>query len=97
MANVVVWGEIRAGAITIATRHAVAEARRIGSELGATVYAVMAMGMLDESVIEAHAAALGEAGADRILCCEDPGLEGPVVDATAGAWLAGIARRLRPC
>lgn len=96
MANIVVFIEIRAGETTVASRFAVSEARRVATDLGATVYAVMALGPTPEETIEARARAVSEAGADRILCCADPALEGALLDATLGPFLASLAERLRP-
>ena len=44
MANIVVFVEVRRGAPTAASRFAVAEARRVATELGATVYGLLALG-----------------------------------------------------
>jgi electron transfer flavoprotein alpha subunit len=96
VANIIVFVEIRREEATVASRHAVAEARRVASELGATVYAVIATGPASEQAIEAHGRTLGQAGADRVLCCSDPALGGPLLDAAVGPFLAGLADRLRP-
>jgi electron transfer flavoprotein alpha subunit len=96
VANIVVFIEVRDGATTVASRYAVSEARRMATELGATVYAVMALGPASEEAIEGHARVVGEAGADRILCCSDAALDGALLDATAGAFLASLGDRLRP-
>jgi len=96
MANVMVYVEVRGGVSTPASRFAVGEARRVASELGATVYALVPLGPAGQDGIEALAAAVGEAGADRILCCCDPALEGPPLDARVGVWVASVAERLRP-
>jgi electron transfer flavoprotein alpha subunit len=96
LANIIVFVEIRRDEATVASRLAVAEARRVASELGATVYAVIATGPASEAAIEAHGKTLGEAGADRILCCSDAALGGPLLDAAVGPVLAALAQRLRP-
>jgi hypothetical protein len=96
VANIIVFVEVRRDEPTLGSRHAVAEARRVASELGATVYAVIATGSASERIIEGHGRIIGEAGADRILCCSDPALGGPLLDATVGPFLAGLAERLRP-
>jgi hypothetical protein len=96
LANIIVFVEVRRDEVTRASRFAVAEARRVASELGATVYAVIATGPASEAAIEAHGRALGEAGADRILCCAEAALAGPLLDATVGPFLAGLTQRLRP-
>src|SRR5439155_6176565 len=57
---------------------------------------VMALGPSSEAVIEGHARALGQAGADRILCCADAALEGVLLDASVGPVLAALGERLRP-
>jgi electron transfer flavoprotein alpha subunit len=96
MASIVAFVEVRRGATTVPSRHAVAEARRVASELGATVYALLVTGAIDDATIEAHSRALGEIGADRILCCADCALEGPLLDASGGGLLATVGARLRP-
>jgi electron transfer flavoprotein alpha subunit len=96
VASIVVFIEVRAGAATTASRYAVAEGRRVASALGATVYALVATGPSSEEVVEGLGRALGEAGADRVLCCADPTLAGPLLDVTAGPLLAAVAERLRP-
>jgi electron transfer flavoprotein alpha subunit len=96
VANVVVFVEVREGKATTASRFAVAEARRVGSDLGATVYAVVAIAPLPDQAIEALAASIGEAGADRVLCCMDDALAGAAVDVFVGPLLASLAERLAP-
>jgi electron transfer flavoprotein alpha subunit len=96
MANLVVFLEVRAGAVTVASRYAVSEARRVATDLGATVYGVLALGPASEETVEGYARSAGEAGADRILCCSDPALEGPLLDLAFGPFLASLAARLRP-
>jgi electron transfer flavoprotein alpha subunit len=96
MANIVVFVEVRRGEPTVASRFAVAEARRVAGELGATVYAVLALGRAGEEAVERHARSLGQAGADRILCCADAALDGPLLDSVVGPFLAALADRLRP-
>jgi electron transfer flavoprotein alpha subunit len=96
VANIVVFVEVRRGETTVASRFAVSEARRVASALGASVYAVLALGPATEEVIEAHARTLGQAGADRILCCADRALEGALLDVNVGPFLAALAERLRP-
>jgi electron transfer flavoprotein alpha subunit len=96
LANIIVFVEVRQGATTVASRFAVSEARRVASELGATVYAVLITGSASEKAIEGHGRVIGQAGADRILCCSDAALDGPLLDATVGPFLAALAQRLRP-
>jgi electron transfer flavoprotein alpha subunit len=96
LANIIVFVEVREGAATGSSRYAVSEARRVASALGATVYAVLATGPATDREIEAHARTIGQAGADRILCCADAALGGALLDATVGPFLAALAERLRP-
>jgi electron transfer flavoprotein alpha subunit len=96
VANIVVFVEVRRGHPTVASRVAVAEARRVATELGATVYALVATGPSSEEAINGYGAVLGEAGADRILCCADKALAGVLVDAIVGPLLARVGERLRP-
>jgi electron transfer flavoprotein alpha subunit len=94
VASIVVFVEVRRGAATSASRYAVAEARRVATALGATVYALVATGASSE--VDDLARALGEAGADRVLCCADAALGGPMLDATVGPLLSAVGQRLRP-
>ena len=96
MANLLVFVEVRRGEATGPSVYAVGEARRVARELGATVYAVLPIGPAGESAIDGYAHRLGEAGADRILCCADPALEGALLDGVAGPLLAALVERLRP-
>jgi electron transfer flavoprotein alpha subunit len=96
VASIVVFVEVRKGAVTGPSRYAVAEARRVATELGATVYALVATGASSESAVDGLARVLGEVGADRILCCADASLAGPLLDVTVGPVLAAVAERLRP-
>ena len=88
--------EVRRDETTVASRFAVAEARRVASALGATVYGVLVTGPASEEAIEGHGKIIGQAGADRILCCADAALAGPLLDAAVGPFLASLAERLRP-
>ncbi len=96
MASIVAYTEIRDATIAPASRFALAEARRIADDLGATVYALLALGPTTPDGIAALAGEVGTAGADRILCCADEALQGPPRDATHGPLLAAVAERLRP-
>jgi electron transfer flavoprotein alpha subunit len=98
VASIVVFVEVRAGAVTRASRFAVAEARRVATELGATVFALVATGPSDEAALEGYGRTLGEVGADRVLCYADARLapEGPLLDDVAGPILAAVGERLRP-
>lgn len=96
MANVLVFVELRGGVPTAPSRFAVAEARRVANELGATVYALMAVDQGAPSAIEGLGESLGLAGADRVLCCPDPALRGPPVDALLGPLLFSVVERLKP-
>jgi electron transfer flavoprotein alpha subunit len=96
VANIVVFVEVRRGEPTTAARTAVAEARRVATDLGATVYALVATGPTSEEAITGFGRVLGEAGADRILCCADKALAGALIDATVGPLLARVGERLRP-
>jgi electron transfer flavoprotein alpha subunit len=96
MASIIAYTETRDTAITAASRFAVAEARRVADDLGATVYAILALGPTNTDQLATLAGEVGTAGADRILCCSDEALAGPPLDATHGALLATVAERLRP-
>ena len=96
MASIVAYTEIRQASITAPSRFVLAEARRIADDLGATVYALLALGPTTPEGLAALAGKVGTAGADRILCCTDEALAGPSSDATHGPLLASVAERLRP-
>jgi len=96
MASIVAYIEVRHGAITACSRFALAEARRVADDVGATVYALLALGPTAPEKLSALAGGVGKAGADRVLCCADRALEGPSLDATHGPLLAAVADRLRP-
>jgi electron transfer flavoprotein alpha subunit len=96
MASLVAYTEIRDAAVTASSRFALAEARRVADDLGATVYALLALGPTTPDGLAALAGAVGTAGADRILCCADEALQGPPLEATHGPLLAAVAERLRP-
>ena len=82
--------------MTAGSRFALAEARRVADDLGATVYALLALGPTTPEGLAGLAAEVGQAGADRILCCADEALRNPALDATHGPLLAAVAERLRP-
>jgi electron transfer flavoprotein alpha subunit len=96
MASIIAYTEIQHAAITAPSRFALAEARRIADDLGATVYALLALGPTAPDALAALAGEVGTAGADRVLCCADEALQGPSRDATHGPLLAAAAERLRP-
>ena len=96
MASIVAYTEVRHQAMTASSRFALAEARRVADELGATVYALLALGPTTPEGLSALAGAVGTAGADRVLCCADSALEGPALDASHGPLLAAVAERLKP-
>ncbi|HEX7599330.1 MAG TPA: hypothetical protein VF518_14030 [Polyangia bacterium] len=96
MASIVVYMEIRQTALTGPARFALAEARRVADSLGATVYALLAIGPASPEELEDLAARLGTAGADRTLCCADSALHGPSLDATHGTLLTTVVEHLRP-
>ncbi len=96
MASIVVYIDARDRVATGPARFALGEARRVADGLGATVYALLALPPTSVDDLDRLAAQIGEAGADRILCCADKALTGPVLDATHGPLLASVADRLRP-
>ncbi len=96
MANIVVFIEVRDGAATLPSRYAVTQARRVATELGATVYALLALGPVDDATVQRLAGSLGLCGADKILCGADAALDGPALDVYVGPFLQAVADRLRP-
>jgi hypothetical protein len=96
MASIVAYIEVRHAALTAPARFALAEARRVADTLGATVYALLAIGPATPEELEELAGRVGKAGADRILCCADKALAGPSLHATHGTLLATVVEHLRP-
>jgi electron transfer flavoprotein alpha subunit len=96
MASIIAYTEILDAAMTAPSRFALAEARRVADDLGATVYALLALGPTTPDELTTLAGHVGTAGADRILCCSDEALARPPLDATHGPLLAAVADRLRP-
>jgi electron transfer flavoprotein alpha subunit len=96
MASIIAYIEILDAAMTAPSRFALAEARRVADDLGATVYALLALGPTTPDELAALAGEVGTAGADRILCCSGDALAGPPSNATHGPLLASVAERLKP-
>jgi electron transfer flavoprotein alpha subunit len=96
MASIVAFIELRKGAITGPSHCAVAEARRVADAAGATVYALLTVGLLTQVEMDRLASEVSAAGADRIFCSSAESLAGPPLDATHGAILAQVAKHLRP-
>jgi electron transfer flavoprotein alpha subunit len=96
MASIVAYIELREGAITPSSRFVVAEARRVADVVGATVYALLTVGEIEQARIDRLAAEVSAAGADRVLCSSAQALAGPVLDVTHGALLAQVAGHLCP-
>lgn len=88
--------ELRGGGPTAPSLFALGEARRVAHALGATVYAFVTAGDLAPAALDDLATRLGGAGADKLLCCQDPSLDGPPLDATHGRALALAAERITP-
>jgi hypothetical protein len=96
MASIVAYMELRQGAITDPSRFALAEARRVADAAGATVFALLAVGVLEQSEMDRLASEVSAAGADRVLCASGEALAGPTLDPTHGGVLAQVADHLRP-
>ncbi len=96
MAIVVVFIELRDERATAPSLRALAAARGVSDELGASVYGLLATGALAPDVLERLSVELGLAGADKILFCADATLAAPALDLTHGALLGDLAERLRP-
>ena len=96
MASIVAYIELRQGAITAPSRFALAEARRVADAAGATVFALLTVGVLEQSEMDRLASQASAAGADRVLCASAEALLGPPLDPTHGGVLAQVAAHLRP-
>jgi electron transfer flavoprotein alpha subunit len=83
MAGLLVFAERHEGAYTPGSLGLLAQARRVGGELGADVHAIVCGAGLDD----ADAAALGAHGASKVVVCDDAALGSslpqPAVDAIA--------------
>lgn len=96
MASIVAYIELRQGTVTDASRFVLAEARRVADTAGATVFALLTVGRLDQGEIDLLASEINAAGADRVLCASAETLGGPPLDATHGEALTQVAEQLRP-
>jgi electron transfer flavoprotein alpha subunit len=96
MASIVVYIDAHNDIVSASARFALREARRVADGLGATVYALLALPPTSGERLDGLAVQIGEAGADRVLCCADQVLAGPVLDASHGPLVASVADRLRP-
>jgi len=96
MASIVAYIELRQGSITDPSRFALAEARRVADAAGATVFALLTVGILEQSEMDRLASEASAAGADRVLCASAQALVGPPLDPTHGGVLAQVADHLRP-
>jgi hypothetical protein len=96
MASIVAYIELRQGSITDPSRFALAEARRVADAAGATVFALLTVGVLEQSEMDRLASEASAAGADRVLCASAEVLVGPPLDPTHGGVLAQVADHLRP-
>ena len=86
MANIVVCAPLEGGQPIAAALCAVGDGRRVSSVMGATVQALVATGPGGGPNEDQLCAALGAAGADKVLLVADP------ADlATAAAWQAPLA------
>lgn len=96
MASVLVHTEVDGGLPTDAARAVLGEARRIGSTLGAAVYAVawVAPGDDDGEAAQILTDALGRGGADRVVLVPAPAA--PSLWLTIGPTLARICEHVRP-
>src|SRR5262245_55895426 len=94
--NLLVPIDLRDGAPTEPSLFALSESRRVAHEAGVTVLAVLLTDPHPAADVERIAARLGLAGADKVLLCEAPGLDGPALDATHGPALLTATERVPP-
>jgi electron transfer flavoprotein alpha subunit len=92
VACVLVHTEVDGGLPTLAAQAVLGEARRIGSSLGAVVYAVAWVGAGDDPA--RCTAALGRCGADRVVVV--PAVAPATLWLTIGAALTRVCDHLRP-
>jgi hypothetical protein len=91
--NLLVHIDLREGEPTEPSLFALSEARRIAHLAGATVYAIA---MSDRDLDRRVASRLGQAGADKVLLCEGPGLGAPPLQVTHGPALQAAIDRIPP-
>jgi electron transfer flavoprotein alpha/beta subunit len=97
MANLVVFTELVGDRLpTHSTQIALAQARSISNALGATVYALAAVGPMSGQALDELAAELGKAGADRVMVWTRPLPLEPFHYAAHGHVLEAVTKRLRP-
>jgi electron transfer flavoprotein alpha subunit len=87
---------VRGGRPTAPALFALAEARRVASALGATVYALVVTGALDAKAIDQLPGPLGASGADKVFLCVGPAVAGPPVYAVYAGVLDLVVQKLRP-
>jgi hypothetical protein len=68
----------------------------VAHHAGVTVFAVVLTEPRAAAEVERIGARLGLAGADKVLFCEAPGLDGPPLDATHGVALLTATERIPP-
>src|SRR6266404_502899 len=96
MPNLLVPIDLRQGTPTGPSLFALSEARRVAHIAGVTVFAALLADPRPEEETHRIAARLGVAGADKVLLCEQPGLDAPALDATHGPALQLLAERVPP-
>ncbi|MDX2020714.1 MAG: hypothetical protein SF187_10755 [Deltaproteobacteria bacterium] len=97
MANLVVYTELAEDRQpTPGARFALAQARLIARALGATIHAAVAHPGVDTSTLDEIAAALGGAGADRVLLWSNAAAGALPLYVSHGAFLEAMAKQLRP-
>jgi electron transfer flavoprotein alpha subunit len=85
--------DLHDGAPTGPSLFALSEGRRVAHVAGVTVFAIV---MTERRVDDKVAARLGQAGADKVLACEGPGLGAPPLDLTHGPALYAAIERVPP-
>ncbi len=91
--NLLVPIDLRDAAPTLPSLFALAESRRVARVAGATVYAIA---LANRELPDEAIAALGRAGADKVLLCEGTGLDAPALEATHGSALMAAIERVSP-
>lgn len=96
MPNFLVYIDVRAGRPTAPSLFALAEARRVARQAGASVFAVVATQPLPTADLESLARPIAEAGADKLLLCEADDFFDPPEDARQGRALDAASLRVPP-
>jgi electron transfer flavoprotein alpha subunit len=96
VANVLVYAELQEGRVSQSSLGALGEARRIGTGVGATVYALLPCAELPSYGEDDHIAVLARYGADKVIVLCGAGLGGSPLFVTHGPAVLRACDELPP-